>query len=404
MLTDLYKFTFYFSITLLVIVLLKVLIFLSLSSRHHNRFKKYHPHLLIRSPRVSVVVPCFNEELTVANCVKSLLQQTYSNFDIVLVDDGSKDKTLPIIEELARKYEKVHSYSKLNGGKASALNYGIAQADGSIVICMDADSMFLPKTLTQLVLSFQEPGVAAVGGNVRVANRSKAMGRHQAIEYITGLTVQRRAFAHLGCMQVISGAIGAFRKDVLTEIGGYSTDTIVEDMDITIELAKRGKKVTYNPHAIAYTEAPENISDFLKQRYRWTYGGLQVIAKHKDMIFKRKLNKMGTIGIPYFIIFPWVDVLVSCLLVYSLLRVLFTGNGISLLVFYLVMASIQAALMMYALIIDEENKKLALMAGLDSLFYSHLISFTTLRAGVNYLLKKKPHWNKLQRYGKNNLY
>jgi cellulose synthase/poly-beta-1,6-N-acetylglucosamine synthase-like glycosyltransferase len=200
-------------------------------------------------------------------------------------------------------------------------------------------------------------------------------------------------------MQVISGAVGAFRKDVLLKIGGYSKDTIVEDMDVTIELAKRGHKVIYNPHAIAYTEAPESVRDFLKQRYRWTYGGFQVIAKHRDELFRR--HRLGTIGLPYFAIFPWFDVVVSCILLSAIARAVLLRDPLGLVLFYLVMCGLQMVLTLFALIVDKEDKRLVRLVALDSLFYTHLISYTTVRAGINYLLRRKTTWNKLQRQGKN---
>jgi poly-beta-1,6 N-acetyl-D-glucosamine synthase len=391
----------YLSLFLLAAVLLKVLTLVILSYRHH-RAQQTVPEAVMRGqPFLSVLVPCYDEEVTVDHCVQSLLRQTYPNFEIILIDDGSCDCTPQVIRELARRYDRVRAYRKANGGKGSALNYGIARARGGIIVCTDADSMLLPDALTQLVMSLQQPGVSAVGGNVRVANRKRSIGRYQAIEYITGLTVQRRAFAQLGCMQVISGALGAFRKTDLLEIGGYSTETIVEDMDITIELAKRGKKIVYNPMAIAYTEAPESVRDFLKQRSRWAYGGFQVIAKHREIIFRRRRGKIGTVGMPYFLIFPWIDVLVSLLLAFSLVRAVLSDDVASLLAFLLVMGAIQAMVILYAVILDHEDKRLVFMAVIDGLFFGQLVSYSVLKAGATYLLGGDVGWNKLRRHGRN---
>jgi poly-beta-1,6 N-acetyl-D-glucosamine synthase len=364
--------------------------------RNHARRRKGYP------PLVSIIIPAYNEELTLENCVNSLLRQTYHCCEVLIVDDGSTDSTLQVARRLADTHRNIWVYSmEKNGGKAAALNHGIARAHGSIIVNIDADSHFMVDTVEQLVLSFEDPTVIAVGGNVRVANRTQAFNKQQALEYITGLTLQRRAFAHLGCMQVISGAIGAFRRSKLLETGGYSRDTIVEDMDITIEFARRGFKIVYNPHAIAYTEAPESIRDFLKQRYRWTYGGFQVAAKHSDLLFRRNFNWLGTIGLPYFVIFPWIDVLVSCILVASLVRAAIEQDPLGLIVFFVLMCLLQTVLVFYALTVDKEDKRLMLFAMVDNFFYTHLISYTTIRAGINYLLRKKTTWNKLQRRGKN---
>lgn len=393
---------FYLSVIMLALLAVKIGVFLRGSSQHHKAHRR-QTSVLTTNPLVTIVVPCYNEELVLENCVRSLKRQTYTNTEIMLVDDGSSDLTQKLGTHLAERYDNVQLLTKSNGGKASALNAGIARTRGSIVICMDADSMFPTTTVEQLVLSFQDPDIDAIGGNVRVANRTNTMGRHQAAEYISGLTIQRRTFAHLGCMQVISGALGAFRRDALETIGGYSEDTIVEDMDITVSLAKAGLNVSYNPDAIAYTEAPERVGDFLKQRYRWTFGSFQVAAKHRDMLANREFGRMGMIGLPYAVFFPWVDATISVLLLIAVIRAAILGNGWALLAFYVVLTTIQVSILTYALIIDNENKKLAVMAAVEHLFYSHLINMTTIWAGVNYMKGKKTSWNKLRRFGRNTM-
>lgn len=389
----------YVSWALLLVILLKIIFFVTLSSRHHLRHRRKYSFRLQRNPLVSVIVPSYNEGLTLTNCINSLVAQTYRHVEIVIVNDGSTDNTLQVANRLARRYRNVQVVDKPQQGKASTLNAGIAAAYGSIVVCIDADSMFLPDTVTQLVLSFQDPEVAAVGGNVKVAGRRGLLARQQALEYITGLTLQRRAFSYLGCMQVISGAIGAFRKDALLAVGCYATDTVVEDMDMTIELSNHGYKIIYNPLAVAYTEAPGNLRDFLKQRYRWTYGSFQVLSKHRQQLWRP--TYMGYIGMPYFLIFPWVEVFISALFFVTLARAIMTGHVSDLLIMCSLMLAVQTVLIMYALAVDKEDKKLGALALIDSFFYYHLISFTTLRAGINYMRKKEAKWHKLQRYGRN---
>ena len=143
-------------------------------------------------------------------------------------------------------------------------------------MCVDADSIFLSDTLLKLLEPFSDSKVAAVSGNVKVANRENVLGKNQALEYILGLNLHRRMFTVLNCVPVIPGAIGAFRKDVVLEVGGYSLDTLVEDMDLTMAISKLGYKIEFVGEAIAYTEAPESYKDFCKQRYRWTYAHLKL--------------------------------------------------------------------------------------------------------------------------------
>lgn len=391
------------SYALLAVMFFKIVILLSLSTRHHV----YHSALkttassLTTRPRVSVLVPCYNEERTLENCIFSLLRQDYPNFEIIIINDGSTDNTIKIAKKLAQMNSNIKLINKSNNGKALALNTGIEASNGDIIVSMDADSIFLSSTISELVKSFEDPSVAAVSGNIRVANRDSFIGKQQAVEYIMGLTIQRSAFSYLGCMQVISGAIGAFRKEVLYEIGGYSNDTIVEDMEITLALAYSKYKIIYNPKAIAYTEAPESLNNFIRQRYRWTFGGFQVISKYKSLLFKRHLNKMGFIGLPYFIVFPWLDVMVSLLLIISIVLVTLTGKWFELALFFMAMSTLQLLLVIYAISIDKENRNLAPISLFDSLFYSHLISFVTVMAGIDYLNNKKATWSKFERKGKN---
>ena len=172
-------------------------------------------------------------------------------------------------------------------------------------------------------------------------------------------------------------------------------------MDVTITLAKAGHQISYNGNAIAYTEAPESVSDFLKQRYRWTFGGFQVISKHKSMLFNPKYKQMGLIGMPYFAFFPWIDVLISLLFMAAIVRVSINGNILDLLFFFILMSSIQGLLIFYSMFIDKEQKRLTFFSGSDSLWYSHLISYITIKAGINFLRGSKTSWNKLTRLGKN---
>jgi peptidoglycan-N-acetylglucosamine deacetylase len=390
------------SVILLVVVLCKLIFFITLASRHQYHHTRRSPRRVKGTPPlVSVIVPAHNEGPTLENCIRGLQLQTYRHCEIVIVDNASTDNTGEIANRFAEEFRYVRVVSESRLGKANALNTGIKAAWGGIVVCVDADSILKRNAVEQLVLSMSNPEVVAVGGNVRVANRHHAFGMQQAVEYITGLTLQRRTFAHLNCMQVISGAIGAFRKQAILDVGGYSLDTVVEDMDITITLARRGGRIVFNPHAIAYTEAPETIGDFVKQRYRWTYGGFQVALKHRDIIFRPAARTLGMIGMPYFVIFPWVDAFISLMLVFSLVRALLTGDGFGLLFFFVFMCFLQAAAVFYALHLDKESKKLLLVATLDNIFYNHLISFVTVRAGLNFARRRSATWHKLQRYGKN---
>ena len=395
------------SIALLVLLAVKVSFFVYFSIAHlkggHDYNERFSESKICYTPTVSVIVPAYNEELVLENCVNSLLKLDYPFFKIIIVDDGSSDQTPTIGRNLAKQHPLVSFYRKKNGGKAMALNYGVAKSNSDIVVCIDADSILKEDALWHLTLPFAELKVGAVGGNVKVVNREKLLNLHQAVEYIVGLNIQRRAFSHIGCMQVISGAIGAFRRDVLMQIGGYSHDTLVEDMDITIAVSKAGFDVIFAPQAIAYTEAPESIRDFIKQRYRWTLGGFKVLKKYREMIFNSEYGRMGTIGLPYFMIFPWIDVAISIMLILTVLAVTVTGNYLLLLIFLSIMLSIQAIIVVYALRIDKERWYLVFLVVLENIWYSHMLNYITLKAGMDHLTNKATSWNKVTRLGKNTL-
>jgi len=392
---------------LLVVLVFKITVFGTLSAFHFRAGKKRKKMNMggRKKPLVSVIVPCYNEEMTLENCVSSLMDQSYRKFEILLIDDGSSDKTLDLCRKLsARLQGRVSYFTKQNGGKASALNCGIRHSNGEILVCIDADSVFVKNTLQELVKSFiKNPELGAVGGNVKVANRNKLFNKYQAIEYITGLNIQRRSFAYLGCMQVISGAIGAFNKEKLISIGGYSSDTIVEDMDVTVSMIKAGYKVEYNSNAVAYTEAPENVHDFIRQRHRWSFGGFQVMSKHRDMFFNPRFGVMGYIGMPYVLLSPMMDALTTILFIASIIKIIIWGAGEWTVVFFLAMLLIQIITVAYSVVLDRENKKLLMLFGIESLWYYHFINIIMMKAAFSYFKGNIGCWEKLRRLGKNHI-
>lgn len=257
---------------------------------------------------VSVVVPAYNEERALGKTIESLLKLTYPNKEIIIVDDGSTDRTL----EVARRYvqnDAVMVVTKSNGGKWDALNTGIQAAKGEFIVCIDGDTILDPKAIHHLVKHFKISKVGAVAGNVKVGNRGSLLTKLQALEYVVGINLHRRSEAHLQNVTVVPGPIGAFRASVLNEVGFFEGDTFAEDADITFRILKAGYRTVYEPRAFAYTEAPKSMTSLAKQRYRWYRGSLQVLSKHKNMAFNKKYGRTGTFVIPWRIlngvIYPW---------------------------------------------------------------------------------------------------
>lgn len=251
------------------------------------------------APSVAVLVPAYNESAVIVRTVETLLSQTYSGvMEILVIDDGSSDDTYAVAHARFANDPRVQVYSKPNGGKASALNFGLHIATADVVIGLDADTLFESDTIAKLVQPLHNPAVAAVAGNAKVGNRLNLITRWQAIEYITSQNLDRRAFALLNGITVVPGAVGAWRRDLVLTAGGFSHDTLAEDQDLTLTLLKSGYRVAYAPQAIAWTEAPDTVKGLLKQRFRWSYGTLQCMWKHRQALLKPRYGSLGMIALP----------------------------------------------------------------------------------------------------------
>ena len=284
-------------------------------------------------PGVSIIVPAYNEEINAVRTVESLLQQDYPNLQIVFVDDGSKDSTYKTVTDFFAEVPNVQVVTKLNGGKATALNYGINLASNDYVVCIDADTQLKKDAVSQLMKKFYaaagETPVGAVAGNVKVGNEINMITKWQSIEYTTSQNFDRSAFDLLNCITVVPGAIGAFKKAAVIEAGGFTSDTLAEDCDLTMRMHKKGYSVRNARKAISYTEAPETFNQFLKQRFRWSFGVMQSFWKHRDAFLNPKYKSFGMIALPHMLIFqmilPFLAPLADFILVISLLA---AGLGI----------------------------------------------------------------------------
>ncbi|MBA4070611.1 MAG: polysaccharide deacetylase [Gemmatimonas sp.] len=251
------------------------------------------------APPVTVIVPAFREAKVIERTVHSLLAQRYPGaLDVVVVDDGSPDDTYAVARRAFDGNARVAVYSKPNGGKASALNYGIARASANIVICLDADTLFERQAVVELVAPLADPAVGAVAGNAKVGNRLNLVTRWQALEYVTSQNLDRRAFALLDCITVVPGAVGAWRKELVVSAGGFSDDTLAEDQDLTIAVHRAGYSVAYAERAVAWTEAPDTLRGLARQRFRWSFGTLQCAWKHRDALFNPAYGTVGMVALP----------------------------------------------------------------------------------------------------------
>lgn len=277
-------------------------------------------------PAVSIIVPAYNEEVNAVKTISNLLQQDYPVFDIVFVDDGSKDETFARVCEAFKNHKQVKLFTKPNGGKASALNYGIARTNSEYVVCIDADTQLSADAVTQLIKKITADAsgrTGAVAGNVKVGNENNLLTRWQSIEYTTAQNFDRRAFDLVNGITVVPGAIGAFRRQAIEDAGGFTSDTLAEDCDLTIRILRCGYRVANCNEALAITEAPETLKQFMKQRFRWSYGIMQAFWKNRDACFNPKYKGLGLLALPNILLFqvilPLLAPLADMALVFSLI-------------------------------------------------------------------------------------
>ena len=249
-------------------------------------------------PLVSVLIPCFNEEKVIASSIGRILESTWTNIEVIVLDDGSIDGTAAAVQASFPGDPRVTLMTFPNGGKAVALNHGLQVAKGDIIVALDADTLFPPETIARLARWFADPTIGAVAGNALVGNRLNLITRWQALEYVTAQNLERRALAALGAVTVVPGAVGAWRRSALEALGGYPVDTLAEDQDLTIAVQRAGWKVEFDPSARAYTEAPDTLRGLMNQRFRWSFGTLQCIWKHRAAMFDRRHPTLGFIALP----------------------------------------------------------------------------------------------------------
>ena len=260
---------------------------------------------------VTVMIPAYNEEAVIERSIRTVLASTDVRIEVIVIDDGSKDRTSEIVRDAFAGDPRVRLLTLENGGKARALNRGLDLATGEIVIALDADTQFEPTTIARLARWFGDPKLGAVAGNAKVGNRVNLVTRWQALEYITAQNLERRALASLNAMTVVPGAVGAWRLEAIRSVGGYPDDTLAEDQDLTIAIQRAGWKVHYDQFAVAWTESPESFKGLAKQRFRWAYGTLQCLWKHGTIIGRGKPRGLAWIGLPQAIVFQIVLAAIS---------------------------------------------------------------------------------------------
>ncbi|MFF3457878.1 glycosyltransferase [Streptomyces sp. NPDC002730] len=346
---------------------------------------------------VSVLVPAYNERECIANTVRSLMASDHP-IEVLVIDDGSTDGTADIVEAL--RLPNVRVVRQENSGKPAALNNGIRHARYEIVVMMDGDTVFEPSTVGELVQPFGDMRVGAVAGNAKVGNRDSLIGAWQHIEYVMGFNLDRRMYDLLGCMPTIPGAVGAFRRQALERVGGMSEDTLAEDTDITMAMHRDGWRVVYAERARAWTEAPETVQQLWSQRYRWSYGTMQAIWKHRRALVERgPSGRFGRVGLPLVSLFMVLAPLLAPLIDVFLLYGLVFGPTQKTIVAWLGVLAIQLVCAAYAFRLDRERMIHLISLPLQQLLYRQLMYVVLLQSWITALTGGRLRWQKLRRTG-----
>ena len=289
-----------------------------------RELRRTPPTLSADAPLLSVLIPAHNEAKVIVASIHRILRSNYPKLEVIVIDDGSTDETSAVVSQNFSTNESVTLITIPNGGKAKALNLGLKRAQGGIVVALDADTQFETETISYLARWFSDQKVGAVAGNAKVGNRVNTITNWQALEYVSAQNLERRALDLLGCITVVPGAVGAWRRSLLDQLGGFPDNTLAEDQDLTIAVQKARYKVLYDSEAIAWTEAPDTVQGLVKQRFRWAFGTLQCLWKHRDALFARRYGTLGFIALPQVVLFQIVLAVISPLLDLCLFFQIFT--------------------------------------------------------------------------------
>lgn len=364
--------------------------------RSHTYRKKHFSRKFLNLPPVTILVPAYNEEKVIERTILGLLKSDYPIFEILVIDDGSTDATALCVDMVAEKYPSVRLITKKNEGKSRALNLGFQEAKYDYVVTVDADTIVLPKTIYYLMEPFSNKSVDAVCGNIWVGNVKNILTAFQEVEYVTGQNFDRRAFDALNCISVVPGATGAWKKQKVLDIGGYSSDTLVEDADLTLTLLEYGGRIVYAPLARSVTEAPEMVWPLFKQRFRWSYGTFQCFWKHRKTFGKWTL---GLIALPNMLFFQVIFPALSPIGDVVLFAAIFFGNLQPILVAYILFFLMDAMVSGAAYALDKRSLTNIWVICIQRFFYRQFMYIVTFKSIISALSWSHHGWNKLERKG-----
>jgi cellulose synthase/poly-beta-1,6-N-acetylglucosamine synthase-like glycosyltransferase/peptidoglycan/xylan/chitin deacetylase (PgdA/CDA1 family) len=390
-----------------VLAVLRTLLLVLLARRHDRAPSVTGARLIAEArrfrswPAVSVVIPAYNEELGIAATVRSLVASGYPDLDIVVVDDGSIDRTAEVVARLG--LSQVRLIRQANRGKPAALTAGIQLARHDILILVDADTVFEPGAVRALVAPFataRRSMVGAVSGNTKVGNRRGLLGRWQHIEYVIGFNLDRRMYDILQCMPTVPGAIGAFRREAIEAVGGVSAETLAEDTDLTMAICRAGWRVIYVPEACAWTEAPATLRQLWRQRYRWCYGTMQAMWKHRRAVGESgAAGRLGRRGLPYLLAFHVLLPVLAPVIDIAALYAVVVMRSPTLLYLWLGFMILHLLAAAYAFRLDGERLRPLWSLPLQQIVYRQLMYFVVIQSAATALYGLRLRWQGVQRTG-----
>ncbi|MFF5988265.1 bifunctional polysaccharide deacetylase/glycosyltransferase family 2 protein [Prauserella flavalba] len=380
------------------LAILRTLVVLIVTPIHVRRVRRRRLSGPTGEP-VTVIVPAYNEEAGIAATVRSALESRYPA-EVIVVDDGSTDRTVEVVRRLRRLHPRIRLIRGENAGKAAALNAGLAAARSEIVVMVDGDTILDRDAVGWLVAHFTDPSIGVVSGNAKVGNRKGLLGRWQHIEYVLGFNLDRRVYDVLQCMPTVPGAIGAWRRSAVLNVGGISHDTLAEDTDLTMSLERAGWRAVYEERAVAWTEAPATVGQLWKQRYRWCYGTLQAAWKHRRAVVERgAAGKLGRRGLPYLLLFQVLMQVLAPVIDIVAFFGLFTADAAELAVTWFGFLLLQLVPGVLAFKLDGERLRPLLVLPFQQLVYRQLMYLVVIQSLVTAVAGAQLPWHKLERTG-----
>lgn len=391
-------FLFYVFLSAIFLAIGRIALIGILAVRQHNENKR-SLKAEVTLPSVSIIVPAYNEDVTAIKTINSLLNIEYPEFEIIFIDDGSTDDTYHLVKAEFGTNPLVTVLTKPNGGKASALNFGISHAKHEFTVCIDADTQLKNDAVYHLMTYFTDEEIGAVAGTVKVGNETNIITKWQAIEYITAQNMDRRAFDLINSITVIPGAIGAFRKSAVDAAGGFTSDTLAEDCDLTMRILKCGYIIRNAGEAIAYTEAPETLDGLLKQRFRWSFGVIQSFWKNRNALFNKKFKSFGMVGMPNILIFQIVLPLFSPLADLMMIFGLFGEKPEKILTYYVLFVLVDFIVSIIAFRMEKEDYRKLVYIIPQRFVWRQLMYYILFKAIRRALKGELNAWGNLKRTG-----